>query len=108
MSIQVLAGQVSVTTAGSAVPFTTLGTAGPGTYLIKPLSSNTGTYMYIGNDGASDVTSSNGFQLKKGLDSIVITVRDLSEYYLDTDTTDDVMCYIRVMGEGQGVAPPAA
>ena len=108
MAIQVLSGQVAVTTAGTAIPFTTAGVAGPGTYLVKPLSSNTGTYMYIGNDGASDVTSSNGMQLKKGLDAIIITVSDLSEYYLDTDTSDDVMCYLRVMGEGQGIAPPGA
>ena len=108
MGVLVLSGQVTVTTAGAAVAFTTAGTAGPGTYLIKPMGANTGTYVYLGNDGADDCTSSNGYQLKKGVDTILVTVTDLSEYRLDADTSGDKACWVRVMGEGGGVAPPAA
>ena len=108
MGVLVLSGQVTVTTAGAAVAFTTAGTADPGTYLIKPMGGNTGTYMYIGNDGADDVTSSNGYQLKKGVDTVLETVTDLSEYRLDADTSGDVACWLRVMGQGHAIAPPAA
>jgi len=105
---KVLSGQVVVTTAGTAVPFTTAGFTGPGTYLVKPMGGNTGTYCYIGEDGAGDVTSSNGLQLKKGIDAIVITATDLSYYYVDSDTSGDKVCWLRVMGEGNYIAPPAA
>ena len=108
MGVLVLSGQVTVTTAGAAVAFTTAGYAGPGTYLIKPMGGNTGTYVYVGADGSSDVTSSNGYQLKKGLDSLLVTVTDLSEYRLDADTSGDKACWVRVMGAGRAIAPPAA
>jgi len=101
-----LSGQVVVTTAGSAVSFTTL-TDMKGTYLITPSPANTGSYCYVGNDGSDDVTSQTGTILKKDVNSLVITVSELSELKADSDTTNDIICWIRVMGEIVSYAPPA-
>jgi len=100
----VISGQLAVATAGTEVKFST--SLPPGTYLIKPMGANSGSYMYIGNDGADAVSSTSGYQLKKGLDSIVITVNDPSKLYVDSDTNGDKICFCRVMGEGVGIAPP--
>ena len=105
MSVIVLSGQVSVTTAGTAVQFTT---TAPGLYEIKPLGGNTGSYVYVGNDGAGDVTSSNGYQLKKGLDSILVSVTNLSQLWLDSDTDGDGVCWHRVTSGSVLTAPPTA
>ena len=104
MSVIVLSGQVSVTTAGTAVQFTT---TAPGLYEIKPLGANTGDYIYIGNDGAGDVTSSNGYQLKKGLDSILVSVTNLDQLWLDAGDGDGA-CWHRVTGENISITPPTA
>ena len=100
-----LSGQVICTCAGKAVQFTT---TKAGTYLIKPLGGNNGTYIYVGNDGSTtgDVTSSNGYQLKKGLDSLLITVTNLNQLWLDATTNLEGACWTRVMSEGVGIAPP--
>jgi hypothetical protein len=102
-----LSGQVVVAAAGTAVQFTT-GNIGPGTYRVKALGGNTGNYMFVGNSSTGDVTSSNGYQLTKAVDSILVTVTDLSELWLDTDTNGDGVCWIRVIGESVGVRPPGA
>ena len=102
-----ISGQVSVTTAGAAVKFTT---TPPGLYEIKPLGGNTGTYIYVGNDGSTtgDVTSSNGYQLKKGLDTLLISVTNLNQLWLDADTSGDGACFVRVSAENNSITPPAA
>ena len=96
-------GQITVTTAGTAVvgPNT-----GPGTFVLKPVSANSGTYMYVGNDGSDDVASGTGFDLKKDLDKIMLTVSNLNQWYFDTDTNGDKMSYIKVLGD-HGLNPPA-
>jgi len=101
-----LSGIITVTTAGTAVagPAT-----GAGTFAIIANPANTGTYMYIGNDGADDVASGNGYPLSKTLgNQVVVTVGigGLAEYYFDTDTNGDDCFYLRIAGEGDGV--PAA
>ena len=105
-SVIAISGQVSVTTAGTAVKFTT---TVPGLFEIKPLHTNTGTYIYVGNDGSTtgDVTSSNGHQLKKGVDALLISVTNLNQVWLDSDTDGDGASYCRVAGENTGITPPA-
>ena len=76
--------------------------------VIAILGGNTGQYVYVGNDGAGDVTSSNGYQLKKGLDSILMAVTNLNQLYLDADTDGDGVCWHRVAAENPGVTPPTA
>ena len=106
MAVLVLSGQVTVTTAGSEVPVTTAGTAGPGTFLLKAMGGNTDT-LYVGNDGAGAVTSSNGYPLA-ALDQIIVTVTDLSELRLDATTINQVLAWFKIAGQNVGVDAPAA
>jgi hypothetical protein len=105
-TIIALSGQVSVTSAGKAVRFTS---TFPGTYLIKPMSTNTGL-IWVGNDGSStgDVTSSNGFELKKDVDKIIVTVTNMNQIWMDATTTGDGACFFKIMAECAGNTPPAA
>ena len=101
-----ISGQIAVTTAGTAVSFTTL-TGMDGTFLIGLMPTNSGSYCYIGNDGADDVTSANGAMLKKDTHSVVITVNDLRNMYLDSDTDGDGVWWLKVMGSVMMTAPPS-
>ena len=100
-----LSGIITIAAAGTAQQFTT--DIGGGTFTFKAIGANTGTYCYVGNDGADDVSSANGYQLKKGVDAIPLTVHELSDVWGDSDTSGDKICWIRNMGEGIGIAPPA-
>jgi hypothetical protein len=63
-----LSGQKTVAAAGTAVVLGTIQVNAP--VMIKALPGNTNT-VYVGNDGAGDVTSSNGCALAAG-DAIVM------------------------------------
>lgn len=84
-------GQVTVTTAGTAV-------SGPDQkarlVVVKALAGNTGI-VYVGNDGAGDVTSSNGFELSTG-ESVLLQVPNLNELRFDAATNGDKLCWILV------------
>jgi len=58
-----ISGQKAVTTAGTALALGSGQVHGP--LMIKALAANTGN-MFIGNDGAGDVTSGNGLELGAG------------------------------------------
>ena len=84
----VLTGQITVTTAGTAV-------VGPDTapalrVAIKAHTDNTDTVWY-GNDGAGDVSSSNGFPLNPG--EGVIVRGNLNQYWFDSDVNGGKICY---------------
>ena len=104
-SVIALSGQVTCTCAANAVRFTS---TYPGTFLIAPMHTNTATYIYVGNDGSTtgDVTSSNGYQLKKGVDSIIVTVNNLNQLWLDSTTSGQKACWMKVMNQANNVAPP--
>ena len=106
VSVIALSGQVTCTCAGKAVQFTS---TSPGTYIIRPMGGNDGTYIYVGNDGSTtgDVTSSNGYQLKKGLDSLLITVTNLNQLWLDATTNSEGACWSKVMAENIATATPS-
>jgi len=106
MAILVMSGATSVTTPGSAIPFTTLSTIGGGTFLIKAHPSNT-SLVYIGNDGTGDVTSSNGMALAAS-ETALITVSALTQVYMDATTTSQIASWFRMEGENVGRAAPAA
>ena len=88
-------GQVTVTTAGTAVagPSTPKGTVWQ---LIAP-SANTGV-VYVGNDGADDVTAANGFVVSETCPMIVHTTPggSLAEYYFDAATNGDKICWLKL------------
>ena len=87
---KVYSGQITVTTAGTAVQ----GTSTPNYtgFFIRALSGNTGN-VYIGNDGAGDVTSANGYELAPG-DQIYIEVPNLSDLWFDAATNGDKFSWL--------------
>jgi len=83
-------GQITVTTAGTAVQ----GTSTPkytGFY-IRALSTN-GGLVYVGNDGAGDVTNANGYELSPG-DDIYIECENLNELWFDAASDGYKLCWI--------------
>ena len=99
-------GIITVGTAGTAVAGPD---SGPGTFLLVANQANSGTLVYVGNDGSDDVGSSDGFPLSTSLGNVlVVTVGDygLQGYLFDADTSGDGINYIKVAGQGDGV--PAA
>jgi len=84
----VLSGQLTITTAGTAVQ----GTATPTAVrvAVKAHPDNAGT-VWWGNDGAGDVTSSNGFPLDPG--EGVVLRGNLNQYWFDADSNGDKVCW---------------
>lgn len=87
-------GQITVTTAGTAEAGPSYPTAGRGgsagsnkqiAFYIKALSTNTGV-AYVGNDGADDVSASNGFELDAGDPPILVYANALDELYFDVSS----------------------
>lgn len=98
-----MSGRITVTTAGTAV-------AGPnlsGTFLLMADPGNTGTYMYIGNDGANDVTSANGYPVEKG-DKDRLWEGNLANLRVDSDTNGDKLAYLKISSFGEVSSPGVA
>ena len=107
MAVIVLSGQRTVTTAGTAVRFTTTaGIGGPGDYLLKALPANTAV-GYVGNDGADDVTSANGLPISAG-EVVPVTVTDLYNLMWDSPSDGQGVAWFRMGGQLIGVNPPTA
>ena len=87
-----LSGQITVTTAGTAVQGPD---QGHGTFLIKADPDNTDV-VWVGNDAAGDVTSGNGFPLNVG-EGIVWTGR-LEWLYFDADVSAEIVCWLKTDG----------
>ena len=89
-----LSGQKTVTTAGTAVQ---LGTAKVNCPLqVKALPGNTGV-VYIGSDGAGDVSSSNGLALDAG-DSVVFDYVDtLAVLWLDSAVNGEGVSWLMLV-----------
>ena len=86
-----LSGQTIVTTAGTAVA---LGSANIGAPLmVKALDTNTGI-IAIGNDGAGDVTVSNGLRLEAGDVVIFEYVGSLASLMLDAGVNGEGVSWI--------------
>jgi hypothetical protein len=86
-----ISGIITVTTAGTAVqggnvPLTN------GVY-IRALSANTGL-AYVGNDGAGDVSSANGYSLLPG-EPIPIQVANLNQLWFDTAVSGEKFCWLK-------------
>lgn len=89
-----MSGQVTVATVGTAVAFGTDVHADKFALLADP--ANTGTYMYVGNDGSADVSSTTGFALKKG-DPPVVSRFAPKDMWVDTDNNGDKLCWLRML-----------
>ncbi len=84
-------GVITVTTAGTAVAGTS--TPGAAAVAVKAHPDNADT-VWIGNDGAGDVSSSNGFPLDPG--EGVVVPGDLENYRFDADANGDKFCWLVV------------
>ena len=76
-----LSGQKTVTTAGTAVALGSQVINAP--IIIKALDTNTDV-IAIGNDGAGDVTTSNGLRLDPGESVILEFIGNLANLMLDS------------------------
>ena len=84
-----LSGQITVTTAGTAVQ----GSDVPGTmFSLKAHPDNTDT-VWVGEDGAGDVSSANGYPLDAG-ESVVLQVADLNHLWFDADVNGEKICWL--------------
>ena len=88
-----LSGQKTVTAAGTAEALGTASIQGP--LMIKALLGN-GDNVYIGNDGAGDVTSGNGFELDAGEAIVFDFVGNLSSIMVDADANGEGVCWLRL------------
>ena len=90
-----LSGVITISTAGTAVQGTDVGSWGGanGGFFIKGLAGNTGV-TYVGNDGAGDVASGNGFELSK--DQIIyVQASNLNELWFDAAESGDKICWLK-------------
>jgi hypothetical protein len=86
-----LSGQVTVATAGTAVQGPSVnGTNG---FYVRALDDNL-LQVFVGNDGADDVTSANGYQLSPG-ESIILHIDNMNEMYVDSIVDDDGICWVK-------------
>lgn len=86
-----LSGQQTVTSAGSAVA---VGTAVPcAPVMVKALDTNTGI-VAVGNDGAGDVTVSNGLRLAAGESVVFSYVGSLASILLDSAVDGEGVSWI--------------
>ena len=86
-----LSGQITVTTAGTAVQGPNV--AGTNGFYVRALDDNL-LQVFVGNDGADDVTSSNGYELSPG-ESIVAHIDNMNELFVDSLVDNDGVCWIK-------------
>jgi hypothetical protein len=87
-------GQITVTTAGTAVRGTS---EGGQEFLVAPHPGNTGAYIWLGNDDAAspDVSSANGFPVLAGTTARVFA-SNLNQLWFDVQTNGDKICWLKV------------
>lgn len=93
----ILSGQITVVTAGTAVTGPTTPTDAK--FELKAHPGNTGA-AWVGNDGADDVTSVNGYPLNPAGESMVVDLSplspvgdNLSVFQFDATTSGDIICW---------------
>jgi hypothetical protein len=86
-----LSGQKTITAAGTAEALGSQQITGP--LLVKALPNNTGL-VYVGNDGASDVSSSNGYPLSASEQLILEHVPNLANVYVDSAVNGEGVAWI--------------
>jgi hypothetical protein len=86
-----LSGQKTVTTAGVAEALGTLQVSAP--LMVKALDTNTGK-IYIGNDGAGDVTDANGLVLLANEVVLFDWVGNLASIFLDASVNGEGVAWL--------------
>jgi len=87
-----ISGQVTVTTAGTAVQGSTISGR---VFSLQAHPDNTDT-AWVGNDGADDVSSTTGFPLQPSGPAVVLVIDDLSDLWFDADVNGEKVCWIRI------------
>ena len=88
-----LAGQVTVTTAGTAVQ----GTDQVCNLIALVAHPDNTDAIWVGNDEANDVTNSNGFPLNANGPPIVMSLAgNLNELWVDADVSGEKLCWLRL------------
>lgn len=92
-----LSGLITVTTAGTAVQGPDVAAWHPaesgGGFFITALNANTGL-IYVGNDGAGDVASTNGHEVKAGNQTFV-TCNNLNEVWFDASVSGEKCSWLK-------------
>lgn len=83
-------GQITIAAAGSAVR----GTFSTAKVVVVKAHPDNADTVWVGNDGADDVTSANGFPLDPG-EGLVMT-GGLSDVFFDADSNGDKVCWLVV------------
>ena len=86
-----ISGLKTVTTAGTALALGTQIIAAP--LLVKALTTNTGL-MYVGNDGAGDVASTNGYPLLPGEEVLFEHVSSLASVFVDSAVNGEGVAWL--------------
>lgn len=86
----VRSGQITVTTAGTAVQ----GTFSSARVVAVKAHPDNADAVWVGSDGAGDVTAANGFPLDPG-EGVVLT-GGLSDFWFDADSSGDKICWLVV------------
>ena len=86
-----VSGVKTVTAAGTAEALGSQSIQCP--LMVKALDDNTGT-IYIGNDGAGDVASTNGLRLAAGDVVIFDHVGNLSSLYVDSSVNGEGVAWL--------------
>ncbi len=85
-------GQIAVTTAGTAV----VGTTVQGTlFALQADPANTGE-IWVGNDGANDISVSEGFPLNAAGPGIILAVNNLNELWFDASVSGEIVCWLLI------------
>lgn len=88
-----ISGQKAVAAAGTALALGTQTIHGP--LMVKALDANT-SYIYIGNDGAGDVASTNGLELAPG-DAVVFDhVGSLTSLFVDCAVNGEGVAWLQL------------
>jgi hypothetical protein len=84
-------GQIAVTTAGTAVK----GSNVPGRlFSLKGHTDNTEA-VWVGNDGAEDVSAATGYPLDPG-QAVTINVANLNQLWFDADVSTEKVCWLKL------------
>ena len=84
-------GKKAVTAAGTAEALGSGQVHGP--LMVKALAANTGL-IYVGNDGAGDVASTNGMELSAGDVVVFDLVGNLAEIMVDAATNGEGVAWL--------------
>jgi hypothetical protein len=86
-----ISGQKTIATAGTALVLGSQMIHGP--LMLKALDANTG-YVYIGNDGAGDVTNANGLEMAAGDVVVFDHVGSLASIIVDVSVNGEKVAWL--------------